>query len=324
MWTIFGQDEATEQLSGPAGKSHAYAVAGPDGIGKQLLAKDLFRARVCTNGEWRGGCAKCDQCQRVDRGVHADLQVLTMEENNSSSGIERIKNSLQRLRLTGVEGESVGVVIDDADRMTTDAANSLLKTLEEPPPGALLILLSPRMERVLPTVRSRCQAINLPPVPTDKLTQYLIEQGAEEDEARRSAIRAQGRPGAALKELSKRGESRAIAPSWFEETYTSSVQGRLSRAGELDQTFRGNREGVISMLEEWREWWRDRLVDAAGLNQYATGPRTTTQMTASAAIQGAEATAEAIEFLRINGNVRLGLERLVLRIPKATTGRQAA
>ena len=318
MWTIFGQNAATEELTGKAGQAHAYAISGPDGIGKRMLAKDLFRSRVCSSGERNGGCGQCRQCERVDRGVHADLQMLEMEEKASSIGIDAIKNALQRLSLTGVEGDTVAVVIDDADRMTAEGANSLLKTLEEPPPGALLILLSPRMEKVLPTVRSRCQNIALTPVPTETLTKFLVSGGAEREAATRAAMRAQGRPGTALRQLAKGEEAESLEPDWFDKVYRASIQERMTYAAELDQNFRGNREGVIAVVEEWKGWWRDQLVQSVGMSQYTTGEPTATRLRTTDAVCGAEATDEAVRLLRANGNVRLALERLILKMPKPT------
>jgi len=133
---------------------HAVLLAGPAGTGKRALAAWMARAYLSANDA--GG-----PCHPLQIPEHADLRWLTTEEDKRSIGVDQIRWLVSELSLTSYEGGGKAAVIEPANAMTTSAANSLLKTLEEPPGDALLILVADRLVHLPATILSRCQRINV-------------------------------------------------------------------------------------------------------------------------------------------------------------------
>ncbi|MEJ2200351.1 MAG: DNA polymerase III subunit delta' [Desulfuromonadaceae bacterium] len=151
--------------------AHAYLFEGPEGIGKRLMALALARAVICTEGS---GCGTCPACRKVDHNNHPDLHLL--EPDGATIKIEQIRRIQKELSFRPFEAPLKICLIDGADRMNQAAANALLKTLEEPSGAALLILLSAHPDRLLTTIRSRCQRLPFSHLPQQLLQQVLIEQ----------------------------------------------------------------------------------------------------------------------------------------------------
>jgi len=143
---------------------HAYLFYGPEGVGKKLVALSIARALFCSEG----GCGVCSVCRKVDHHNHPDLHLL--EPDGANIKIDQIRELQRELALHPLEAERKIALLDRADTLNLAAANSFLKTLEEPPGSALIILLSAHPERLLPTIRSRCQ-----PLPFRKLSRDDIE-----------------------------------------------------------------------------------------------------------------------------------------------------
>lgn len=142
--------------------NHAYLFLGPRGSGQQEAARALASMVLCD----QGGCGRCDTCLAIAAGTHPDVHHLSPD---SATGylIEQISQLIEDVQLTPIQGRSKVYVIDDADRLRDRAANALLKTIEEPPSGVILILMAPSMESVLPTIVSRCQSVPFRPVAPD-------------------------------------------------------------------------------------------------------------------------------------------------------------
>src|SRR5262249_24546682 len=133
--------------------------AGPQGVGKRLTAVALAQALNCE----QGGCGACPVCARIARGVHAD--VLVVEPGDSGTiKVDQVREAIDRTAYRPFEGRRRVVIVDEADALVPEAQNALLRTLEEPPPASVFVLIPARPEMLLPTVRSRCQRLRFGPL----------------------------------------------------------------------------------------------------------------------------------------------------------------
>lgn len=151
--------------------AHAYLFEGPDGIGKKLTALAFVRALLCQNGT---GCGDCPACRKVDHNNHPDIHLLDAE--GTSLKIDQIRSLQQKLSLRPLEGSYKICLIDGAEHFSPGAANALLKTLEEPQPNTLIILLTSHPERLLLTILSRCQRLPFSRLPKQQLAAILAQK----------------------------------------------------------------------------------------------------------------------------------------------------
>ena len=154
---------------------HAYIFYGPGGVGKRTLALILAKSLNCLKLK-DDCCDRCRSCYKIDQGLHPDVRLL-LPGGKVSISIEQMRGEIRRtIYLKPLEGKRRVYIIDEAEKMTPEAANSLLKTLEEPPPAALLILLTTSYPSLLPTIRSRCQALRFSSISREKIREFLIKR----------------------------------------------------------------------------------------------------------------------------------------------------
>lgn len=158
---------------------HAYLFVGPTGVGKHTLARELARALLCEiPSKSLQACGRCAGCALADAGTHPDLILAARPEDKVDLPIETVRELIEHLSLKPARGGRKVAILDDADDLTAEAANAFLKTLEEPPPGSILILIGgPTPERQFATILSRCQVVPLSPLRNDEVTELLREQG---------------------------------------------------------------------------------------------------------------------------------------------------
>ena len=153
--------------------SHAYLFFGPDGIGKKRIAFSLAKAINCIDQEG-DFCGSCDSCRRIENGVHPDF--FFIEPEGQSIKINQLRDLQASTRYKPYMAKRKVCIIDQVDRMTASAANSILKTLEEPPGTMVLILLATYIDQILPTVRSRCQLLQFSPLSTGDVERLIIDK----------------------------------------------------------------------------------------------------------------------------------------------------
>jgi len=178
--------------------SHAYIINGEKGMGKKLMATMFCMTLQCENEEEKP-CMTCHSCSQMLSGNHPDV-IWVSHEKPSSIGVEDIRSQINnQIMIKPYSNPYKIYIIDEAEKMTVQAQNSLLKTIEEPPAYAVIFLLTANTEILLPTILSRCIILNMRPVESDKVKQYIINQtGISEYEANIIATFANGNIGKAM------------------------------------------------------------------------------------------------------------------------------
>jgi DNA polymerase-3 subunit delta' len=184
---------AVAQDSGRAG----YLFTGPVGVGRHLAASGFVRALLCT-AEGARPCGDCPPCRRPAGAPHPDLLEVVPQDNRKSISVEQIRALGAWLVQSPALGRRKAAIVDPADAMTEAAANALLKALEEPPRGRVVVLIAERAGALPPTVRSRCQQVAFGPLTDDQVAEVLRRHGWPFQASQQAAALAEGSPGLAL------------------------------------------------------------------------------------------------------------------------------
>lgn len=198
--SILGQEDAVEILQDEMEKqriSHAYLFSGQSGIGKSKLGYEFAKAVFCREEEL-DSCDKCISCRKMEHQNHPDFKIISILENKNIISIDQIRELKKEIAYKPYESEKKLYIIESADQMSKEAANSLLKTLEDPPSFATIILLAEDTSRLLPTIISRCQQLKLKNLAQGKIKKLLLEKGIAAEKAEILSRTAQGSPGKAL------------------------------------------------------------------------------------------------------------------------------
>lgn len=197
---IKGQDRAINILQGYIEHRKlrgSYLFTGEEGIGKKLAAKTLAKALNCENSI-SDSCGKCPSCVKIDKNQHPDVHII--EEDNDQIKIEAIRQMQRQINLRPYEGRSKVFIIDNCHNLTAEAANSLLKILEEPPADTIIILISDKPTLLFKTIISRCKALKFSGLPRMSLERILKQDYALDSSAAHFlAYFSEGRIGRALK-----------------------------------------------------------------------------------------------------------------------------
>ena len=183
---ILGHDRIVEvlQRSLRSGKTaHSYLFEGVSGSGRKKTALALIQALFCTTLP-DDACGVCPSCRKIDGGNHPDIHQIAPLPDKRDISIEQLREMQHDLSLRPYEAPRKVCIIEPAERMSVSAANSLLKTLEEPPGNALIILLTENAGMLLSTVRSRCQLIRFAPLSPEHVLTLLERNGMAPDSCR--------------------------------------------------------------------------------------------------------------------------------------------
>ncbi|MBC7104806.1 MAG: DNA polymerase III subunit delta', partial [Firmicutes bacterium] len=174
--------------------AHAYLFYGPGGVGKAKVARMLAGALLCPRAEQGEPCGQCDDCRWFAGGRHPDWY--QVDPAGATIRIEQVRGLQRALWRRPLRGRYRVCLVTNAEAMSTEAANCLLKTLEEPPAATVFVLTSDRWHDLPPTVVSRCQRLRFDPLPPEKVASWLArEHGVEEQRAWLAAYLACGVPG---------------------------------------------------------------------------------------------------------------------------------
>lgn len=306
--------------------SHAYLLSGPDGVGKRELANAFAKAICCLNRATNGGtdaCGNCKSCLAVDRGVHPDVDIFSLEyqaalTDKPGRGSNLTIETVRRVRTAAALLPSLAarrmLIVEDAETLLEPAQQALLKVLEEPPPAVTIVLLSDESEVLLPTVRSRCQEIPMRPVSDQTVHQMLAERGVEADLAVEVAMLSMGRPGWAIaaiadpKRLRMRRDQWHAAQSWV----AASTYERLVTAFRLGDQFTQRRSEVYATVQSAVAILRQRMLSAT---QDLGGTRTVDPGEIRSAARAISASLQCLADLEANVRPRLALEAMVMAWP---------
>lgn len=342
-WPILGQEQAVGLLQwaiAHGSVAHAYLFTGPPHSGRSTLARLFAQTLNCETPEAAGSalapCGECRSCRKIARGVHPDVQVVGRASQEAGAGagrkeskhttlsIDTIRELQAGLSLRPLESRWKVAIVADAETMQEAAANAFLKTLEEPPPFAILIVVAPDAGAVLPTIRSRCQLVELRPTPREILSRALTARyGASPSDAQTLAALSRGRAGwaiAAVERPTFLAERRAALDGMLGllRGPTFDLFGLVDR---LTERFRqGKRDEVYAELDTWLGLWRDLLLVRSGCGELALNVDYGAAFGALAGryelteLAGAvEATRTASRQLDQNVAPRLALEAMVSR-----------
>ena len=192
---LTGQDQVVEQLAAAAsasgGLTHAWLFTGPPGSGRSVAARAFSAALLCPER----GCGRCPSCRQVAAGTHPDL--LLVRPDGLSYGVKQTRELVLRAAASPVYGGWRIVLFEDADRATEQAANALLKAIEEPPPRTIWLLCAPSAADLPTTIRSRCRLITLRTPATGAVAAILEREGVDQAEALDAARASLGHIGRA-------------------------------------------------------------------------------------------------------------------------------
>jgi DNA polymerase-3 subunit delta' len=297
------------------------------------LAMTLARALNCQADD--SPCGECSVCQRISASSYPDVQLVALgssssdEESRSKTeiSIKQVRDDIQHwANLPPFEGRYRVFIIGDAELLSSEAANCLLKTLEEPQPNVLFMLLTNDPGKLPETVISRCQRLDLKPVAAETVEKALVERGAAPEKARLLGRLCRGCPGRALDALEDEAllEKRTERVERLIELTCGDMEIRFEHAGELATRFSQKRAEVQDILEEWVDFWRDMLLVKAGQPELVVNLDyiDRLQMLAdgfniSDIRSGISAIMTAQKQLRQNASPRLVLEVLMLDMPAA-------
>jgi len=228
--------------------SHALLLSGMPGLGKVELARALAHRHLCSSPRDGFACGQCRSCLLVAAGTHPDLLTETLEPNDKGELrkeilIAQVRRLCDALMLTPQIAAGQVALIHPADALNRNAANALLKTLEEPPAGRHLILVADHPMRLPATIRSRCQTLRVELPPRDEALAWLVGQGFAKSEAAAALDAASGNPG--------------VARQWLSE-------GGMALRAEVARDLAALARGKIGAVETMDAWNKDRPSERLG------------------------------------------------------------
>ena len=329
-WQVYGHDWAVEHLQKVIlfdRVRHAYLISGVEAIGKMQLALSFAMALLCEKNKNERPCGECPTCRRVMKENHPDLLYPRQDEQTGVTKIDAIREVMQQLALAPYDARYRIAIFQNFDQIQPRAQDALLKTIEEPSPQVILLLLANTTETILPTILSRVQHLHLRPVSYQTIESSLEKWGIEPDTAHLIARLSNGRIGWALEAtkddsiLDFRLEMIALLQGLLDENRA----GRFKIAEQFGRKFRRDKPGLRLVLQFWLTYWRDILllvkqspVKPCNIDQQLALNQLAQSINEAEAKRALTATQNSLRLLNTNANLRQLIEVLLLDYPGLT------
>jgi DNA polymerase III subunit delta' len=328
-WPVWGHDWAVNFLRSSLlhkRNRHAYLITGTKQIGKHQLARAFAMALNCSHeDEAERPCGQCRSCRLIYSGNHPDMLYTSRDERTGQLKIDALRDIMRLIALKPYDSRFRIAIFEGFDHAAPRAQDALLKTLEEPPPHAVLILLAESHENIMPTITSRCQVIPLRPVPMDEVKQHLMIHGATEEKATLIARLSSGRMGWALDALKEEKplQERDDMLNMLADALNGTRVRRFALAEELEAIHKKDHEAIPTLLETWQSYWRDVLlqvenspVKPCNTDRLIEIQQLANRLSPKAALKALNATRLLLyETLKTNANVRMAFEVMFLDYP---------
>jgi DNA polymerase-3 subunit delta' len=269
-WNLLGHQWAVDLLRAQIQRgtlSHAYLFTGPSGVGRRTLALRFAQALLCPESPAPGDpCGTCRTCCQIEAMQYPDLTVIQAEKEGGVLKVEQVREVRQMLSLKPYQSHYRVALFLRFEEANPSAANALLKTLEEAPSHALLLLTADSPDSLLPTIVSRCQVLRLSPSPLETVEAALHEHGADPETAHLLAHLSGGRVGLAFRLLAD-PDSLDFRRQRIDELHrllTASRVEKFAYAERLTDRKHAEKERPRETLLLWLSYWRDVLLAASG------------------------------------------------------------
>jgi DNA polymerase-3 subunit delta' len=319
---VIGQDRVVEGLLRAVKTGHvphAYLFEGPPGVGKRSAALGLALALTCERAPGRG-CGACDTCRRIEAGLHPDVPTFAPE--GPQMVIEQAKAIVALAQSRPHEAAARVIVVDDADALNASAANSLLKTLEEPAPRNHLVLCTSAPDRLLPTIRSRAQRVRFRALAEAALLDIAASHDVEPGRARVAVALADGSAARMLEAARDQEHGAGAAAQWDAVAQLRAAVTAPGMTPALDAAAalasdKENKDALPPLVALLARLYRDALVTSAGapeLALFAERARELAALEPTRLLRALGAIVEADAALLANVNPTLALERLLVEL----------
>ncbi len=320
---ILGHERIVEVLrrSLRTGKTaHSYLFEGISGCGRKKTALALIQGMFCQSAD-DDACGVCPSCRKVTGGSHADIHIVEPLPDKRDISIDQLREMQRTLSLRPYEAPRKACIIEPAERMSVNAANSLLKTLEEPPGDALIILLTENAGLLLPTIRSRCQLIRFAPLSPEHILTLLEQSGMDADTA---SLIAPMSGGSMQKAIELDNESLAARRENVISRLSQMNINKIASVFDAAEALSGNREETLELLDLLISFYRDALHLAAGSGEIVNRSARSAIETIAArrpisrTMEILEAICQTRRDVQRNANPKLALDHLFMNIAAET------
>lgn len=319
MRDVIGQRTLLERLGARAVRgevAHAYGMFGARALGKRTVALRLAQTLNCAAAV-AGGCGTCLACRKIERGTHPDVRLVTRATGNKDIAIEQIREMQADLALRPLEGARRVVIVDDASELNHVGQDALLKTLEEPPAATTILLVTHVPDRLLGTIRSRCQTLFFHPLADEEIEKIARgKHRLDGDRAKIATLLARGSIGALAALVETLDEVIAAARDLQERAATGELNKLIEALGKIkdteEQRVRAKRDlGLVAQA------LREVLLARGGYKPALATPaflQTMSKLDEDAILERIETLIDHARMIDLNANVGLTVEDALLRV----------